>query len=251
MRNIIAFLLLSLTSVTVARAQKVLLEQDVARDTIKSSFGQNLKYFGHFYGGFGLAASAAEAKSSAVEYPASHEFVFGYRFKYRVGQVYALGFETSVSSQTFKIKQQSGKTLPTTMLFDEEKFRFTNLGLGVYQRFNWGKRGNHVGKFIDLGVFGNWMPVKVHIYEDDNIFGVAGPLSGVKMVKVRETGLKYIADTNYGVNARLGFNRYVFYANYRLSDFFNTGYAYMQEGVNVFDFAELPRLSVGFQIGFH
>lgn len=248
MRFIIAFLVLVLGATFPTLAQRVLLEQDVSKDSVKTNFGPNLKYFGHFYAGFGLVASASEAKSSAVVYPASHEFVYGYRFKYRVGQVYSLGLEMQVSSQTYKLKQQAGKTLPYPQKFDDSKLRFTNLGLGFNQRFNYGKRGNHIGRFVEVGVFGNWMPFKTHIYTQTNL---QGPASIVEKVKVKETGLKYVSDTNYGVHARLGFNRYVLYANYRLSDLFNTGYTYMQDGRNIADFAELPRLSVGFQIGIH
>src|SRR6478752_7391822 len=170
-----------------ATAQKVLLYQDVARDTVKQTFGPNLKYFGHFYGGFGFVASAAEGKGSEVEYPASHEFMLGYRYKYKLGRFYALGWDLSVRSQTFRLKQQHGKTLPSPMLHDEEKYRFTDIGLGIFNRFNFGRRGNYVGKFLDLGVYGSWSPFKTHIYKDDMLFGVVGPTDGVKEVKVRET----------------------------------------------------------------
>ena len=236
---------------TTAPAQKVLLAQDVTKDTVEVKFGPNKKYFGHMYVGYGFVAGPAENKGSAVDYGSSHEWLFGYRFKYKVGNVYALGFDVTVNPVTYFIKQKTGKTLPNPFLFDEEKFKFTNFGLSVYQRFNWDKRGNYVGNFIDMGAYGNWMPVKVHIFEDDNLFGISGPLSGVKEVKVRETGLKYVEDFNYGVLARVGFNRYVFYGSYRLSDLFG-GYSVADEtGKNMYDFAELPRVTVGFQLGLH
>ena len=55
------------------------------------------------------------------------------------------------------------------------------------------------------------------------------------------THLKYYEPFNYGVLARFGINRYVIYANYRLSDLFKSSYNY----------AELPRLTLGVQIGLH
>ena len=233
-------------------AQKVLLEQNVAQDTLPENFGPNQKHFGHFYVGFGMMAGAAEAKSSAIDHLKSHEFLLGYRFKYKVSNFYSVGLDGFSTFQTYYLKQQAGKTLPTKILFDEEKLKFTNLGLSFYNRFNYGKRGNHIGNFVDLGVYGNWMPIKVHIYEDDDLFGTNGWLAAIKDVKVRETGLRYVTDFNYGALLRLGFNRYVFYGSYRLSDLFNTGYTVTDgNGNNLFKFAELPRLSVGFQIGIH
>lgn len=231
-------------------AQKVLLYQDVTSSTEKQTFGPNLKYFGHFYGGFGLVASSSE-KGSEVEYPASHEFLLGYRYKYKIAKFYALGWDLSLQSQTFKLKQHEGKTLPNPILHNEEKYRFTSLSLGIYNRFNFGRRGNHIGNFLDLGVYGSWVPFKTHLYKDDQLFGLIGPLDGVKEVKVRETGLKYVADTNYGVQARLGFNRYVLYGTYRLSDLFEAGYGVGNGNGGIKTYAELPRLTVGFQIGVH
>jgi len=234
-----------------ALGQKVVLEQDLTQDSVKKTFGPNLKYFGHFYGGFGLYAGASEA-GSEIDYLKSHEFVMGYRFKYKISGVYALGLDGTATFQSVHLKQEAGKTLPATTLYEEEKLKFTNFGLSFYNRFNWDKRGNYVGNFIDLGVYGNLMPFKSHIYEDDQIFGIVGPLDGVKKVKVRETGLKYVSDTNYGFLMRVGFNRYLIYGTYRISDLFEAGYGGLDiNGNQKFDFAELPRLSIGFQIGIH
>ncbi len=235
-----------------ALAQKVLLAQDVTKDTVKQTFGPNQKYFGHFYTGFGLVAGPSEAKGSAVQNLRSNEFLFGYRYKYKVASFYALGLDLALSFQSFNLKQQAGKTLPNTQLYDKEKLKFTNAGLGLYNRFNFDKRGNYIGKYLDLGVYGNWVPFKTHVYQDDHIFGLIGPLSGVKKVKVRETGLKYVADFNYGALARIGTNQFALYGAYRLSDLFDSGYAQFNEnGINVFDFAELPRFMIGLQISLH
>ena len=250
MKKYILFLGLMVALGVQGFAQKVLLEQNVAADTVKKTFGPNLKYFGHFYGGFGLIAGAAEA-GSEIDHLKSHEFVMGYRYKYKVGKVYALGFDGTVTFQSIFLEQHPGKILPNPVLHDQEKYKFTNVGLSFYNRFTWDKRGNYVGNFIDLGVYGNLMPFKTHIYKDDHLFGIVGPLDGVKEIKVRETGLKYVSDTNYGVLVRLGFNRYVLYGNYRLSDLFDSGYGVgtVDGGIKVYP--ELPRLSIGFQIGIH
>jgi hypothetical protein len=252
MKKYLLFLGLISCSVIQAAAQNVLLAQDVAKDSIPEKFGPNLKHYTHFYLGYGFVVGPSENKGSQVKYPASHEWVIGLRYKYKVGEVYALGFDLALTPQVFKLKQQEGKTLPATTLYKSEKLKFTNLGLAFYNRFNWDKRGNYMGNFVDLGVYGNWLATQARIYEDDNIYGLVGPLSGVKTVKVRESGLKYVSDFNYGALVRVGFNRYVFYGTYRISDLFDSGYSVLNpDGSNYFAFPELPRFTLGFQLSLH
>jgi hypothetical protein len=236
-----------------ASAQNVLLAQDVAKDSIPEKFGPNLKHYTHFYLGYGFVVGPSENKGSQVKYPASHEWVIGLRYKYKVGEVYALGLDLTLTPQVFHLKQKEGKTLPTTTLYEYEKLKFNNLGLTFYNRFNWDKRGNYMGNFVDLGVYGNWLASAAHVYADEEIFGVGGPLSGVKNVKVRESGLEYVADFNYGALVRVGFNRYVFYGTYRISDLFDSGHSVFdpETGKNLWGFPELPRFTIGFQLSLH
>ena len=250
MKKYLLFISLFVSTVFASQAQQVVLAQDVAKDSVQRNFGPNRRHFTHLFVGYGLVAGASEA-GSEIKYLNSHEWQFGFRYKFKVSNFYALGLEATLNPQTYYLKQTPEKTLPNFIQHDVEKLKFTNAGLGFYNRFNFGKRGNYIGNFLDLGIYGNWMPVKAHIYQDDDLFGLVGSLSGVKNVKVRENGLKYVEDFNYGVLARLGFNRYVFYGSYRLSNLFG-GYAVLDGyGNNLFGFAELPRLTVGFQLSFH
>ncbi|HSI91615.1 MAG TPA: hypothetical protein VK927_10895, partial [Adhaeribacter sp.] len=175
----------------------------------------------------------------------------GARFKYKVGEVYSLGFDAYINPQTFYLKQEEGKNLPNPLLHDMEKFKFTNVGLGFFNRFNYDKRGNYMGNFIDLGVYGNWMPVRNFIYQTDDLPPAVGYVTGANAIKVRQTGLKYITKLNYGATVRAGFNRYVFYATYRLSDLFDADYAVSDGAGNIYTFAEMPRATIGFQLSMH
>jgi hypothetical protein len=100
-------------------------------------------------------------------------------------------------------------------------------------RFNYGRRGNIIGKFIDLCAYGDWTFSASNNTKDKRQNG--------NHVKTRITHLNYYNSTNYGVLARIGFNRYVFYGSYRLSNMFKSSA----------NFPELPRITVGLQIGFH
>jgi hypothetical protein len=240
MRKYLLFLGLFIGSVSTLSAQKVVLAEDLTKDSIPQKFGPNRTHFRHLYVGYGFVAGPSENKGSAVKYGESHEWQIGYRYKYKVGNVYALGFDLAFNPQTFFLKQSKDKTLPNAATHEKEKLKFTNIGLGLYNRINFGKRGNYVGNFIDLGVYGNWLAFSRHIYKDE----MPDPkLTGSERVVVRHKDLTYVEDFNYGLLARLGFNRYVFYGNYRLSDLFDPDYT--------FKYAELPRVAVGLQISLH
>src|SRR5688500_2386900 len=121
MKKYLLFFVLLAGTVTDLLAQRILLEQDVSGDSIMETYGPNRKHFGHFYMGFGFVAGPAEASSSDVDYFKSHEVLFGYRYKYRVSNFYALGFETTFGTQTFEIKQHAGKGLPSPFVNNDKE----------------------------------------------------------------------------------------------------------------------------------
>jgi len=59
--------------------------------------------------------------------------------------------------------------------------------------------------------------------------------------KIILTKLKYMNSVNYGLTARIGYNRFVIFAMYRFSDIFKSSS----------DRIDLPRLNVGLQLGIH
>ncbi|MDX5345707.1 MAG: hypothetical protein LPJ89_11320 [Hymenobacteraceae bacterium] len=227
---LLAALLLAFSSV---QAQDVVLAQDVNRDTIPSSVGPNRKHYIHFYTGLGVMAGPTDGVN--INTFQSRDFQLGYRYKLRLAQWYGLGFEFGYNSQVFNIKQQSGKVLPDTLMHKKEQLTFYNIQGGVYQRFNFGKRGNRLGTYIDLGAYGTWAFDAAHKYKDEIPDGTK-----FKEVKVKEKDLQYINKLNYGVTARFGRNRFVVYGTYRLSDL-------IKEDMFAGD-PQLPRYSFGLQL---
>lgn len=213
-------------------AQQVLLEQDATFDTIAPTRGPNRANFSHFYISYGVPISDVHTGAEILT-GKSFDFDFGYRYKRKISNFYALGFEIYYKVQDFNMKQDSGKIVPDTILHDKERLRFNNLGVGLYNRFNFGKRGDLVGNFLDIGVYGSWTYRLAHITKDE--------LPNGNKVRTHTRGLNYYEPINYGVIVRLGFNRYVFYGAYRLSDLFEQSYNY----------PELPFISAGIQIGMH
>lgn len=219
-------------------AQQVIMEQDVAKDTVPSDFGPNLKNFSHFYTAFGIIAGAPHGYGTNIRYGNSSDFNTGFRYKRKLSNFYSLGFDLGYGLTSFKLKQDSTKILPNAKLHYNEKINFNHLKLILYNRFNFGKRGNHIGNFIDIAAYGDWEFSVKHIYTDKH------PLLNVDnatTTKVVNTGLAYTNPFNYGVQTRIGFNRYVLYGSYRLSELFKDPFSY----------PELPRLIIGFQISMH
>jgi len=213
-------------------AQTELMHQDV-KDNVVGKSGPNLKNFSHFYMGFGFVVGVSDSIGSDVIAGRSTNFVLGYRYKFRISNLFAIGCDAAFNSYSFTLKQSSTKITPDTIIHDKEQLNLGNLGLSGYMRFNYGKRGNRVGNFVDIGGYGDYRISGVNFTRDK--------LDNDNVVKTRISNLDYFNPINYGVLARIGFNRYVIYGNYRLSDIFKSSYNY----------PELPRLTIGLQIGFH
>jgi len=213
-------------------AQDVLLKQDVAADSVKTKFGPNRSHYRHFYVGYGLIIGEPDKAGSAVNY-GSNTFTIGFRFKQKVCNLYSVGFNIAYTSYTYRLKQDSNKTVPNSMLHDKEHLSINTVGVGLYNRFNFGRRGDRIGKFVDLGVHADWVFGGKHFTSDKQDNG--------NIIETTIKRLKYFNNYQYGAFVNIGFNRYVFTAVYRLSDLFEKSYTY----------SELPRLTVGIQIGFH
>ncbi len=228
MKKVFTIILLSLTMG--AFSQEVLLQQNVKGDTLIPTRGPNLKHFLQGYIGLGFPLYTNE-DVTYTEFGTSTAVDFGMRYKRKLAEHFAIGMDIGVNLAAYKIKQETGKTVPDSIINDKEKFQINSLASSVYTRINVGRRGNHIGNYLDLGVYGGWNCVKKHRTINEN--------AADEKVKVVTSQLKYIENFSYGLLARVGVNRWVLKAGYRLSDIFAPAYA----------IPELPRLIVGLEIG--
>jgi hypothetical protein len=97
-------------------------------------------------------------------------------------------------------------------------------------RFNYDRRGNRIGRYFDLGVYGD-LNVSHQVFTR-----FKNPDQSV--TRSYTSRLKYYNRIGYGVQFRAGFNRVAFYAQYRLSDFF-----YPSKNL-----PELPRIMAGIEL---
>lgn len=236
MKKQIVLLSLWMLAGAAAFSQHVLLEQDVNADTIAETTGPNLKKYTHLYVNYGLVLGATEGDNADIKTGNSSQFAIGLRYKRRLSNFYAFGFDLSYNITTFHLKQDSAKMLPNTDLHDKEKLSFNNATLQLYNRFNFGKRGNHIGRYIDLGGYGEWAFSVTHYTRDTDDRAKA---LGAKATETTNKRLKYTAAFNYGLAARIGFGKVAVFGKYRLSDMF----------VSKYDYPELPRIVVGLEFG--
>ena len=96
----------------------------------------------------------------------------------------------------------------------------------------------NIGKFIDIGIYGSYNYKTKHIVRDNlnnqNNFHA-------EKVKNVYSSIQYVNNFGYGLILRTGINRYVVYCQYRLNDIFKSE----------FNYAELPKINLGIQIGLH
>jgi len=229
----IAFWVLMTVSYAV-QAQQVLVEANVADDTIKTTFGPNRRYFGHVYGSYGLVAGASGGSGARLRYGLSSlEAQLGGRLKRRFSQTLALNLDLRYAYQQFSLAQNAPKTVPTPTLHKSESLSLHHIQSELSLRLNAGRRGNVIGRYLDLLAYGGWVAGTAHTTEDE-------PGPGIKSVETTERGLPYLQRWTGGVGARLGSDRYALVTRYRLSSAFRPEYA---------TFPELPRWVIGLELG--
>ena len=232
MKIVILLILLSFLSPALF-SQKILLDKDVSK-AYKILHGPNSSSFKQFFFGTGIIPAENNNSGAEINTWKSGYLIVGFRQKFKVMSFYSLGYEIEYSNLRYNLKQNEDKTFPDVTLHDNERLKFNSLGISAFNRVNIGKRGNIIGKFIDVGAYANWVYRTVHSAKDDDYD--AENMSDVRVVK--NIGLKYISNYQYGLIARAGINWIALKGTYRLSDLFKTKY----------DLPELPRFQIGFEI---
>jgi len=208
--------------------------RDLDELTLKKR-GPNLDRYGHIFIGYGFILGPSEGDSAEIIPLNSSTFTLGYLSKWRVNRWYELGFDVAYQYSSYKIEQDSSKIVPNRILHKREKLVFNRIEIAPFQRFKFRNRYHSTGTFLDMGIFfGYNYRIKHQTVERDRVTG-AGKTRTVNL------DLQYTQDFNYGLMARIGFNRFIFYARYRYSDLFTPSS----------DIPELPRFNVGLKIGIH
>ncbi len=219
-------------------SQNVLLEENPINDTLIPKTGPNLKRFNLFCFGYEVIADNFSNQTATVRNGASSVFYFGYRHKMKINNFWSVGYGLNLNSSTYSIKQNVKKIFPDSLKHKRERLMVSGLGFQLFTRFNFDKRGNKIGKYLDVGCYANWDFANSHFTKDNT---VAADSSNAKVITVTEQKLKYFENYEYGFKARIGSNHFAICATYRFSDLIKPSYKY----------PELPKLSVGLEIGIY
>jgi hypothetical protein len=204
-----AALLALLLAGPAARAQQVLLQTDVANDTIPNRTGPNRRYFGHLYVGYALAAgsSALGVRPGA----ASSELQVGGRLKRRLSSVFALNADLRYAYLRYGLDPEVTRPAPFGPGFDSQVLSYHQVQGEASLRLNPARRrGNTVGRYLDLLAYGGWAVTTNYATE--------GPNPGGGRLEVVAHRPDYLARWQGGIGARLGSNSLALVGRYRLSD---------------------------------
>ncbi|GAC1374844.1 MAG: hypothetical protein NVSMB30_18240 [Hymenobacter sp.] len=216
-----------------AQAQQVLVQANVADDTVKTRFGPNRRYFAHLVAGYGMVAGSAGPGAALRRGLGSCEVRGGGRLKVRLTQLLALNLDLGYAYLRYDLVQNGQKTVPTPAQHRREELSQHQAYSEFSIRLNAGRRGNAIGRYLDLLAGGGWGLGTAHTTEDD-------PAPGIGSQETTERGLPYLRPWTGGVGARLGIDRYALAVRYRLSPAFGAAYA---------PWPELPRWVLGVEIG--
>lgn len=220
------FILAALVCSTGANAQSVLMEQDVNQDTIIPEKGPNRKHFSSVYlsGGFIFGPQSPDT-SIMMDGMKSWEFRYGFYNKLRLTNWYSVVFDVAYHRQAFYTETESDIT-------KYDKLIVNNVSAGIMNRFNFGKRGNRVGNYLELGVSSDF----AFMVRKKTLTTLDADNDHFKSLKQTWNNPDYVNDLNYYGDVRLGFNHYVLYGRYRLSELLNEN----AKG------AQMPLVSAGF-----
>jgi len=210
-----------------AQTQTVLMEEHVDSVYSKTKFGVNSKHFLHSYFSFGFMFDGKE--SDVTKFGGTNNLSLGLRYKYRISNSIATGVEAEYKYSTI--------SFPTHAKIQKDKYHFHEFKYAWYLRLNWGMRGDIMGKFIDLGIYG------ASLFASNQYIKTEGDFKNFQQLTYYQEGLNYIESFNYGFMFRVGINQFVFFSEYRYSDMLNPDY------IDIF--RTVPRWTVGLQIGFH
>ena len=196
-----------------AHAQQVLLQTDVARDTLRPRTGPNRRYFGHFYVGYGLVLGGSGAGLPLRYGVSSSEIQLGGRLKWRLTDHLALTTDLRYAYLRYALAQDDGpKVAPFSGLHDSESVTYHQLQGELGLRLNAGlrPRGNVVGTYLDLLAYGGPALAANHTTIDQDT-----PQGRLEVTRHEPP---YLGRWLGGVGVRLGSGSLALVGRYRLSD---------------------------------
>jgi len=221
-----------LTSFINSYSQTKIMGEKVDDSTTKL-WGPNLRNYIHGY--IGISFPLGKNSKNEFKHIASNKIILGARYKLKLNQTFAIGVDLSYVSERYKLTQNDKKTFPDIAIHKKQILYLNRLGGESYFRINFGRRGNRVGKYIDLGYLVGYNIID-RLKTKDN-------LQGNSFIKTNAYYNVFFNNYNQYFSCRLAFNNIILFYTYRIDDIFKSRYNQLLE--------EYPRNNFGIQIGMY
>jgi len=228
---IILFLFAQLT----LKGQEFLIHQFPALDTVEKTHGPNRATYIANIVGFGCLFGPTDSSGSNVNPQQSVYYTYGARIKTKVTEFFHYGSDFFLEYRNFNIRQNDDKVFADPFEHKKERYVQLTINLGLYTRFNFSKRGNHLGKYLDLFFNGTYSPVNRYYVYDKIPSG-----SGARNQKQVFSKLEFANKLWGQVGLRYGISFFQFQAFYRPFNMF--------KNTQKFPYPELPRFGLGILI---
>ena len=235
MKNIIYICIISIISSNYF-SQDVLISDTIVKDfsKIDKNFGPNRKYYSYEFLGFGTTSKLNINNENYLPIKSSLVVYGGSRNKLKINSFLGLIYDLYFQSSWSKLYLKANPNIPADPLeMKNAKYIINNSDINLCLQFNFKpKRGNELGKYLDLGMFGCFIYHSTFKYKIGS-----NQLSKNTIVKINNP--KYINRWAYGYIIRLGNDHIAIYGKYRISDMLNTRTSFLSE--------ELHRASFGIE----
>ncbi len=229
-----------------ALAQEVIFNRNVKEQiqrTFNDSSGPNGALYVHSFLGAGTIVPINLSDSAAIkENGQSNTWFLGTRYKFKLNETFALGFDVVYAHYKYQIKQTDSLNIfSPNKKNDSQKLNLNTIGVSPFVRINFGHRGNTLGKYLDLFADGNYVFGSALIAKN-KVNAADGNGGEVMRNTVRK--LDYVSKLQAYVGARFGVNHFEIFGRYRASNMFKHSDNFYSIGVA----PELPRYVIGFAI---
>ncbi|MBN2667654.1 MAG: hypothetical protein JXR60_00365 [Bacteroidales bacterium] len=212
-----------------AFSQIVLMQEHVDSTYEKHQFGVNQRHYLHLFIGLGFSFGDSHGQGLVTKFGGTSTYDLALRYKLKLNNYFATGIDAGLNGQYV--------SYPVKDPIEKDKMNITSLKYAWFFRINFGHRGDIMGKFIDLGIWGtnvldSYLIIEQEVENQD--------------YRIEETyyrHLKIFNPFNYGLVFRMGWNQFAIFAEYRYSEIIKNQYLNQKRLV--------PEWTVGLQIGLH
>jgi len=198
-------------------AQRVIIEQDVNADTAVPTVGKNRKNFWGSFVDVGMAVGESTGDSApSTLIGKSWSFKYGMYYKRKISNWYSILGQLVYKRAAYNYNVDDLN--PDQENLKSSKLVMNNVTGEFSNRFNFGKRGDNIGYYVEIGASAdfNFMNKEKWVYTDQG--GMDG--SYFETTKLTYHDLSYIEALAYNAHLRFGFNKIVVFGDYRLTDRF-------------------------------